>query len=435
MQRLAKLRGKSVSVLGHVVPENASASMAWPPPNQASAGYVVPAPPKIANHVHLTGTVARKRYNSASGDRILWDDELAGFGLRLRKTRGVGGSWIVKFRSRGAVRRVTLGKTENMDATEARAAARRLLASAALDGLPKRPETPKVPTFEAYFPEFWRDYSRHWKPSTQATSAGAFRRELQPFFGAMNLAEIGKSDVVRWRDGFAGTREGVFNRAVPILSVMLNYAELLGYRRKGSNPCRGIPRYKRDLPERYLTPLEYRRLARVLADDEEAHPLDVAIVRLLIFTGARSGEIQALSWGEVQPTRLALGDSKTGQKYIYLNSQAEAVLASLRGGTVVDNKALIFPLQTKQQPRNIGPYWATVRRRAAIPDVRPHDIRHSFASAAITRARVKFTSLGKLLGHALPETTARYAHLADDAVAEAAERVSGGIAKHLGLRS
>ena len=174
MQRLAKLRGKSVSAPGHMVPENVSASMAWPPPNEASAGYVVPAPPKIANHVHLTGTIARKRYSSTSGDRVLWDDELAGFGLRLRKTRGVGGSWIVKFRSRGAVRRVTLGKTENMDATEARAAAKRLLASAALDGLPKRPETPKVPTFEAYFPEFWRDYSRHWKPSTQETSAGAF---------------------------------------------------------------------------------------------------------------------------------------------------------------------------------------------------------------------------------------------------------------------
>ena len=115
------------------------------------------------------------------------------------------------------------------------------------------------------------------------------------------------------------------------------------------------------MPERYLTPLEYRRLARVLADDEAAHPIDVAIVRLLIFTGARSGEIQSLKWGEVSRRGLALGDSKTGQKFVYLNSQAAAVLASLRGETVVDNDALIFPLQTKQEPRNIGPYWATVR--------------------------------------------------------------------------
>lgn len=151
--------------------------MAWPPPDEASADYLVPAPSKAANHVYLTGTTARRRYRSASGDRVLWDDELAGYGLRLRKKSGVGGSWIVKFRSRGEARRVTLGKTEDMDATDARTRARRLLASAALDGLPKRPETPKVPTFEAYFAEFWRDYSRHWKPSTQKTSAGAFRRD------------------------------------------------------------------------------------------------------------------------------------------------------------------------------------------------------------------------------------------------------------------
>ncbi|UAJ09777.1 hypothetical protein [Polymorphobacter megasporae] len=52
-------------------------------------------------------------------------------------------------------------------------------------------------TFEAYFAELWHDYSRDWKPATQKTSAGALRRDLQPFFGAMNLAEIGRSNVVR----------------------------------------------------------------------------------------------------------------------------------------------------------------------------------------------------------------------------------------------
>jgi integrase len=423
-----------VSRSGHVVPENDDASIACPWPNVAPAGYLVPAASTAVNRVHLTGTVARRRYRSASGDRVLWDDEVVGFGLRLRKKSGVGGSWIVKFRSRGEVRRVTLGKTEDIDAPEARAKAKRALATAALDGLPKRAAVPKVPTFEAFVPEFWRDYHRHWKPSTQKASAGAIHRDLVPFFGAMNLAEVAKSDIVRWRDSFAEARQGVFNRAVPVLSVMFKYAELLGYRRKGSNPCRGIPRYKRELPERYLTPAEYYRLARVLDADESDHPIDVAIVRLLIFTGARSGEIEGLTWRMVQPSRLMLDDSKTGAKIVYLNDQAEAILASLRPEKMLDPDALIFPMETLSKPRNVGIYWAAARRRAALPDVRLHDLRHSFASAAITRARVPFASLGKLLGHALPETTARYAHLADEAIAEAAERVCGGLAKHLGLR-
>ena len=52
-----------------------------------------------------------------------------------------------------------------------------------------------------------------------------------------------------------------------------------------------------------------------------------------------------------------------------------------------------------------------------------HDLRHSFASAAIN-AGVSLMLIGRLLGHALPETTARYAHLEDRSVGDAAMRVS-----------
>jgi integrase len=73
-----------------------------------------------------------------------------------------------------------------------------------------------------------------------------------------------------------------------------------------------------------------------------------------------------------------------------------------------------------------------IRKQAALPDVRLHDLRHSFASIAIADG-ISLMQIGRLLGHALPETTARYAHLADDTVAAAAERVSGSIARCLGL--
>lgn len=67
-----------------------------------------------------------------------------------------------------------------------------------------------------------------------------------------------------------------------------------------------------------------------------------------------------------------------------------------------------------------------------MPDVRLHDLRHSFSSVAV-REKVQLATISSLLGHALPETTARYAHLADDTVAEAAQRVSVGLAETLGL--
>jgi site-specific recombinase XerD len=71
---------------------------------------------------------------------------------------------------------------------------------------------------------------------------------------------------------------------------------------------------------------------------------------------------------------------------------------------------------------------STARRRAALPDVRLHDLRHSFASTAIMHG-IPLATIGKLLGHALPESTARYTHLADEVIADAAERVSGGLAR------
>jgi integrase len=84
------------------------------------------------------------------------------------------------------------------------------------------------------------------------------------------------------------------------------------------------------------------------------------------------------------------------------------------------------------RPVELDQVWIRIRRRAAIPDVRIHDLRHSFASVAIQDG-VPLHVIGKLLGHALPETTARYAHLADEVIADAADRVCGGLASALGL--
>ena len=109
------------------------------------------------------------------------------------------------------------------------------------------------PNFATYVAEFLRDYARHWKPATERSSRGLINRDLIPAFGELQVDAIIKADVSRWRDSFGEHREGVFNRAIPVLSVMLKYAEQLGYRKRGSNPCRGIPRFKRQLPERYLT--------------------------------------------------------------------------------------------------------------------------------------------------------------------------------------
>lgn len=157
-------------------------------------------------------------------------------------------------------------------------------------------------------------------------------------------------------------------------------------------------------------------MAAALREQEEARPAEVAIIRLLLFTGARVGEIRDLQWEWVKPPRLALPDSKTGAKIIWLNSQALAILDAVKKR---DGCPFVFPNRSGRAPISIENWWIKFRRACAMPDVRIHDLRHSFASTAIMD-NVPLATIGKLLGHLLTETTAKYAHLSDDVIADAA---------------
>lgn len=383
---------------------------------------------RTSEKVRLDGNIARRKIKGK--EFFWWDTELPGFGLRV--FAGGSRSWFIQFRQRGKQMRITLGRPPEVRAEEARTLARAQLAKVMLDGLPvaqkARRDNPGASLFRDFALRFWADYSRHWKPSTRKGNRARIFKDLTDIFGHLRVDAIRKADILRWRDSWAN-RTGAFNRTIPILSVMMGYAEQLGMRPRGSNPCRGTPRYKRKLVDRFLSAREFNRLAGSLRDFEESNPIAVQAIRLLIYTGARHGEVVGLRWEWVQPPRLMLPDSKTGAKIVYLNRQAHAVLDAM------PNKAdtgLVFPSVRGDKPIVLSPIWHEIRRHAALPDVRLHDLRHSFASIAIADG-ISLVVIGKLLGHALAETTERYAHLADEAIADAAKRISGSLARHLGL--
>ena len=130
---------------------------------------------------------------------------------------------------------------------------------------------------------------------------------------------------------------------MPILSVIMTEAERMGYRPEGSNPCRGIRRYRRKGRERFLSDAEIGRLAARLSAHEGERPLQVAAVRLLLLTGCRRGEILALRWNEVDADTIALGDAKTGPRKVYLNARARRIIEWQPRG----QSAYVFP-----SPRN-----------------------------------------------------------------------------------
>jgi integrase len=429
VRAMLKSCGNSGANDGYLVPVNPQSSGTLASSSANENGHMVPTLKRPGRRALLDGNFARRKLLLLPREYCIWDSELPGFGLRVRPSGSY--FWFVRVRHRGKHRRVSLGRTEEVGAELARTQARRLLAEVSLDGLPKRAVVKATPIMTDFVATYWGDIARTWKASTASRNMQAWRNDLAPAFGELRVADMTRADVTRWRDGCTGSREAACNRSIPVLASLLKYAEQLHLRRKGSNPCRGMPRFKREAAERYLSPIEYRRIAAALRDDATEFPAHVAIVRLLLFTGARLGEIRDLQWDWVKPPRLMLPDGKTGAKTIWLNSQALAVIDAQPR---IEGCPYVFPNTSHTAPRSLEPWWSSFRRRCALPDVRIHDLRHSFASSAIMD-NVPLATIGKLLGHLLPETTAKYAHLSDDVIADAAKRISGSLAGVIGLRA
>ena len=186
-------------------------------------------------------------------------------------------------------------------------------------------------------------------------------------------------------------------------------------------------RYKMKPKERFLTADEMARLNAVLSRDEFWCPNVVAIIRLLMLTGCRFGEIAALEWDWIRERRIHLPDSKSGPRTVWLSSTARAVIHAIPRYS--PDCPFLFPARPPTRPiDNIAFQWDRIRAEAGLPGLRLHDLRHSWASVAAMNG-VDMVTVAKLLGHRRHRTTAGYAHLDDAHLVDAAKKVGAIIAR------
>ena len=223
------------------------------------------------------------------------------------------------------------------------------------------------------------------------------------------------------------------NQVVDLLSRIYNLAEDRGRIPEMSNPCRLVAKNRERNRERFLTDEEFRRLGRVLDEAETCKGVSthaVAAVRLLLLAGCRKGEILNLKWDQVDLAagELRLRDAKTGPRTISLSPEAASVLRRIPR---LADKPFVIPGKIRGKAmRNLNDPWEIVCECAGLEDMRLHDCRHSYASRALALGE-SLPMIGRLLGHKQVETTARYAHLAEDSVKESAARVADSIAVDL----
>ena len=150
-----------------------------------------------------------------------------------------------------------------------------------------------------------------------------------------------------------------------------------------------------------------------------------------MLTGCRLSEIQKLRWEHVdlEMGELRLPDTKSGAKVVHLGDPAVAVLRGIERRE--SNLWVITGRKEGSHLTDLQHPWRRIRTRAGLDDVRIHDLRHSFASGGLLVGE-GLPMIGKLLGHTQVQTTARYAHLANDPVKSAANRIASRIAEVAG---
>ena len=280
----------------------------------------------------------------------------------------------------------------------------------------RAPDTPAL--FETFADAVFRRIGQRWKSGTRAVNQSYLRNQILPAFRGQFVADITRRQVVRWFGGLSATPAAA-NRALPVLSVILREAELHGHRLEGSNPCRGIRRYRVRDRERFLSVTELGRLGAALGAWEARTPLLTAVVRLLLLTGCRQGEVRTLLWSDYREGHLFLRDGKAGPRTVWLSSPARSVLDRLP-----HRSRWVFPAAGGRHlsAGTLYGFWQRLRQICGLSDVRLHDLRHTYASFALQRGETVLT-IGRLLGHRDPATTLRYTHFADAALHDAAEAV------------
>ncbi len=365
-------------------------------------------------------------------DTLFWDRRLPGFGVRAYAT----GSkvYVVQVRHEGRSRRIAIGRHGVVTAEAAREEATRLIAgikSGEEAGAPQR-GAGAGPTVAELAERYLEEYVEvRCKASTVYRVRNVLKNHLLPAFGQTRIGALKPERIWALRNALHATPASG-NNAVNTLSAMFNLAETWGLVPEGTNPCAEVARYKVRRCERFLTEREFERLGAVLNECEagEDVPSKVAdAIRLLMLTGCRKTEILALRWEEVDFERgeLRFGDSKTGPRTVPLSPAAGRILRERSSRRRAQDGPWVFPGQRPgTRVAKLDHHWQRVRAKADLAEVRLHDLRHSFASRALAMGE-SLPAIGRLLGHTEIQTTARYAHLAENAVREAAARVAASI--------
>jgi integrase len=396
----------------------------------------------------------------------LFDTLIKGFYVDVLRNGRM--NFRVRYRVDGKARIKTLGDARIITLAEARDAARQVLRDirslaepkpitamsqrgmVTVTGEPQMPQMPQVPqvpalpealqlpatppintlTVAEYFIEHYLPYAKSYKRSW-VTDRSMINNHIVPNLGHLALGAVMPKDIAVavsvMRD--ADYAPGTCNRFLVLLRYGFRLANRWQLAGVSMNPAQDLMNLRDDNRiERYLTPAQSAILMREIRQSPNQR-LE-AIVRFLVLTGARKREVLDAKWVDVDfDQRLwRIPKTKSGKiRHVPLSAEAMRVLGELKQSDAGHHDYVFCNPATGKPFISIYYSWDTCRRRAALPEFRIHDLRHSFASFLVNAGRSLY-EVQQLLGHADIRTTSRYAHLSRDRLRDAVEMVPLGLA-------
>ena len=366
---------------------------------------------------------------------VVFDEDCAGFGLCVFLSGRKG--FILIYRAAGRQRRMTIGTWPSWSVVAAREEAKRLKRDIdrGEDPMDTRTNARHAPIMKDLIDRFIDEHL----PKLEATNAkdqiSMLNGLVLPEWRSRKVADITPTDVDRLLTKIALGRPRPSktapktkrratlkpakstpvraNRVGEVLRKMFSLA--VTWKMRTDNPATSFRKRPETARERFLSFEEIQRLADALCADLDQRA--AGIIRLCMLTGARCGEARTATFDQFN-LDLAIWTKQaayTKQRRVHrvpISHEAVALIR-LRGDAVPKGCPFLFPGDVHGQPVvDLKRFWERMRVQAEIPDVRIHDLRHTFASLLVSGG-ASLEMIGRLLGHTQIGTTQRYAHLID----------------------
>jgi integrase len=381
-----------------------------------------------------------------AGAVMWWDDDPKATGFGVRSYPGGGKSFFIDYRLEGRQRRYTIGPFPRWSVTAAREEAKELRKAIDRGNDPAgtKRERRQAPTVQDLIDRYIAEHlPKKTVDEPRIDDEKKMLKEIGEKLGKhTKVADVHGGDIAEMHRkisesiGRAGPRRVRANRILAVCSKMFSLAlvpmagETLPWRNAAAgNPCKGIEKNQEEARERFFSKAELERIAEALA---EYPGVGADCVRLIMLTGCRPGEAMKAAWWQFDktPGHWEKPSAHTKQRKVHkvpLGPPALELIERLRKKR--KGEAWLFPGDIKGKPlAALWHVWHFVRKRAQLEkdeqgrEARPYDLRHTFASVGVGGG-LNLVIVGRLLGHTQSRTTQRYAHVADDPLREAANRI------------